>query len=155
MEKELFVDSFGGVFEHSPWVAEKAWECLPFQSRKELLQSMKTVVEAADESLRLHLLRAHPDLGSRLAMSEASKKEQAGVGLHQLSMEEYSTFIALNQRYVETFGFPFIIAVKEQTKETILAAMKERVEYPYEDECVTAVNEVYKIAGFRLQDLID
>jgi 2-oxo-4-hydroxy-4-carboxy-5-ureidoimidazoline decarboxylase len=155
MQKDVFVGKVGWVFEHSPWVAEKAWESRPFQSRVELFKTMVTVVQKAGESLQLALLRAHPDLGTRLKMSEVSQKEQAGVGLDKLTKEQFDEFVALNQRYVTKFGFPFIMAVKGQNKDTILSAMKERVEYSYEEECNTALKEVYKIAGFRLNDIID
>ncbi|PGY15909.1 2-oxo-4-hydroxy-4-carboxy-5-ureidoimidazoline decarboxylase [Bacillus sp. AFS031507] len=154
MNKEEFVSTVGWVFEHSPWVAEKAWESIPFKSREELLQIMVTVVKNAEAGFQLALLRAHPDLGTRLKISEVSQKEQAGVGLDRLSKNEHSEFVSLNQRYVEQFDFPFIMAVKGQSKETILAAMKERVGNPYEKEFPTALDEVYKIAGFRLNDVI-
>jgi len=155
MNKEEFVSGVGWVFEHSPWVARVAWESLPVHSREELLQKMVTVVKNAEEALKLALLRAHPDLGTRLNISEVSQKEQAGVGLDRLTKDEYKGFMSLNQRYVEQFGFPFIMAVKGQNKDTILAAMKVRVANAYEQEFLTALNEVYKIVGFRLTDLIE
>lgn len=154
MNREEFVSKVGWVFEHSPWVAEKAWESMPFQSREELLQTMVTVVKNAEAALQLALLRAHPDLGTRLKISEVSQKEQAGVGLDRLSKNEHGEFVSLNQRYVKQFDFPFIMAVKGQSKETILAAMKERVGNTYDQEFLTALDEVYKIAGFRLNDVI-
>jgi 2-oxo-4-hydroxy-4-carboxy-5-ureidoimidazoline decarboxylase len=154
LNKEDFVETIGWVFEHSPWVAEKAWESMPFKSREELLQTMVTVVKNADHALQLALLRAHPDLGTRLKISEVSQKEQAGVGLDKLSTQEFAEFVSLNQSYVEQFEFPFIMAVKGRNKDTILAAMKERVGNNYEQEFLTALNEVYKIAGFRLIDVI-
>ncbi|MEH7304800.1 2-oxo-4-hydroxy-4-carboxy-5-ureidoimidazoline decarboxylase [Neobacillus drentensis] len=144
----------GWVFEHSPWVGSLVWESLPLNSREELLQTMVTVVKNAEEALQLALLRAHPDLGTRLKISEVSEKEQAGAGLDRLSKDEHKEFLSLNQKYVEQFGFPFIMAVKGQTKETILAAMQQRVGNTYEQEFQTALNEVYKIAGFRLNDVI-
>ncbi|MEH7747634.1 2-oxo-4-hydroxy-4-carboxy-5-ureidoimidazoline decarboxylase [Neobacillus drentensis] len=155
MNKEEFVSTVGWVFEHSPWVARAAWESLPVHSREELLQTMVTVVKNAEEVLQLVLLRAHPDLGTRLIISEVSQKEQAGVGLDLLTKDEHMEFTSLNQRYVEQFGFPFIMAVKGQNKDTILAAMKVRVANAYEQEFLTALNEVYKIVGFRLTDLIE
>jgi len=155
MNKEEFVSAVGWVFEHSPWVARAAWESLPLYSREELLQRMVTVVKNAEEAVQLALLRAHPDLGTRLIISEVSQKEQAGVGLDRLTMDEHKEFMSLNQRYVEQFGFPFIMAVKGQNKGTILAAMKVRVANAYEQEFLTALNEVYKIVGFRLTDLIE
>ena len=155
MNKEEFVNTFGWIFEHSPWVAEIAWDRLPFQSCKELFQAMITVVQNAKGPLQLALLRSHPDLGTKVKMSEVSQKEQAGVGLDKLSKGEYEEFVSLNQIYVEKFGFPFIMAVKGQNKDSILSSMKERVDSDYEVECITAIKEVYKIARFRLNDILD
>jgi 2-oxo-4-hydroxy-4-carboxy-5-ureidoimidazoline decarboxylase len=154
MNKEEFVSKVGWVFEHSPWIAEMAWESMPFKSREELFQTMVKVVRNAEDSLQLALLRAHPDLGTRLKISEVSQKEQEGVGLDKLSKQEFAKFVSLNQRYVEQFRFPFIMAVKGKNKDTILTAMQQRVGYTYEQEFLTALTEVYKIAGFRLVDVI-
>jgi 2-oxo-4-hydroxy-4-carboxy-5-ureidoimidazoline decarboxylase len=153
MNKEEFVEKVGWVFEHSPWVASGAWESMPFKSRENLLQTMIDIVQNAEESKQLALLRAHPDLGTRLQMSEVSQKEQAGAGLDKLSKEEFEEFVSLNMMYVNKFQFPFIMAVKGQSKETILAAMKQRVHNTYEEEYYIALREVYKIAGFRLNDI--
>jgi 2-oxo-4-hydroxy-4-carboxy-5-ureidoimidazoline decarboxylase len=153
MNKEEFVQKVGWVFEHSPWVASVAWESMPFESRENLLQTMIDIVQNAEESKQLALLRAHPDLGARLQMSEVSQKEQAGAGLDRLSKEEFEEFVSLNEMYVNKFTFPFIMAVKGQSKETILAAMKQRVDNSYEEEYNIALREVYKIAGFRLNDI--
>ncbi|MFC0272792.1 2-oxo-4-hydroxy-4-carboxy-5-ureidoimidazoline decarboxylase [Metabacillus herbersteinensis] len=154
MSKDMFVSEVGWVFEHSPWVAEKAWESGPFQTREELLKTMIRIVQNAEGSSQLALFRAHPDLGTKLKMSEVSKKEQGDIGLDSLSQEEFTQFVSLNKSYVEKFGFPFIMAVKGQSKEAILSAMVERLKLSYEEECDTALNEVYKIASFRLNDSI-
>lgn len=153
MNKEEFVQKAGWVFEHSPWVASKAWESMPFQSCEHLLQTMINIVQNAEESKQLALLRAHPDLGTRLQMSEVSQKEQAGAGLNQLTKEEFEEFVTLNQRYVQKFNFPFIMAVKGQNKESILAAMNQRLHNAYDEEYNIALHEVYKIAGFRLNGI--
>lgn len=153
MSKEEFVQKVGWVFEHSPWVASAAWENMPFESHENLLQTMIDIVQNAEECMQLALLRAHPDLGTRLQMSEVSQKEQAGAGLDKLSKEEFKEFVSLNKMYVNKFAFPFIMAVKGQSKETILAAMKQRVQNSYEEEYYIALDEVYKIAGFRLNDI--
>ncbi|MDF2856316.1 MAG: decarboxylase [Neobacillus sp.] len=154
MNRELFVQMWGWLFEDSPWVASKAWESLPFESKDELLQTMINIVGKTEKPRQLALLCAHPDLGTRLQMSETSQKEQAGVGLDKLTKEELAEFVSLNQIYVEKFGFPFIMAVKGQNKETILSAMKERLGSTYDQEFETALDEVYKIARFRLGDTI-
>ncbi|MEH7179890.1 2-oxo-4-hydroxy-4-carboxy-5-ureidoimidazoline decarboxylase [Neobacillus vireti] len=153
MNKEEFVRKVGWVFEHSPWVAAEAWGHQPFLSRENLLQRMISIVQSADESRQMALLRAHPDLGTRLQISEVSQKEQAGVGLDKLTKEEYTEFHLLNKSYVAKFNFPFIMAVKGQSKENILSAMKQRVLHSYEEEYSIALQEVYKIAGFRLSDI--
>jgi 2-oxo-4-hydroxy-4-carboxy-5-ureidoimidazoline decarboxylase len=155
MNKEEFVQEVGWVFEHSPWVASLAWESMPFHSRENLLQTMIVIVQNAEESRQLALLRAHPDLGTRLQMSEISQKEQAGAGLDKLTKEEFAEFVSLNERYVKKYKFPFIMAVKGQSKESILSAMKQRVHNSYEEEYLIALQEVYKIAGFRLNDILN
>jgi 2-oxo-4-hydroxy-4-carboxy-5-ureidoimidazoline decarboxylase len=153
MNKEEFVQKVGWVFEHSPWVASLAWEGRPFKSSENLFQTLISIVQNAEESKQLALLRAHPDLGTRLQMSEVSQKEQAGIGLDKLTKEEFSEFVSLNEGYVKKFKFPFIMAVKGQTKETILSAMKQRIHNSYQEENLIALREVYKIAGFRLNDI--
>lgn len=153
MNRKEFIQKVGWVFEHSPWVASAAWENIPFESHEHLLQTMIDIVQNAEKSMQLALLREHPDLGTRLQMSEISKKEQAGAGLNQLSKEELEEFVSLNRCYVQKFKFPFILAVKGQSKESILAAMKQRVNNSYNEEFNIALLEVYKIAGFRLNDI--
>lgn len=149
------MDTVGWVFEDSPWVAERAWERMPLSTDVELFQTMVEMVENAETSLKLSLLRAHPDLGTRLQISEASQKEQAAAGLKQLSQEERLEFLSWNKQYVDKFGFPFIMAVKGQRKETILAVMKQRLNSIKEEEFDIALREVFKIAKFRLDDLIN
>lgn len=153
MNRKEFIQKVGWVFEHSPWVASAAWENIPFESHKHLLQTMIDIVQNAEKSMQLALLREHPDLGTRLQMSEISQKEQAGAGLDKLSREEFEEFVSINQRYVQKFKFPFIMAVKSQSKESILASMKQRVHNTYDEEFNNALLEVYKIAGFRLNDI--
>jgi 2-oxo-4-hydroxy-4-carboxy-5-ureidoimidazoline decarboxylase len=153
MNRKEFIQKVGWVFEHSPWVASAAWENIPFESREHLLQTMIDIVQNAEETMQLALLRSHPDLGTRLQMSEISQKEQAGAGLDQLTKEEFVDFVSLNQQYVQKFKFPFIMAVKGQSKESILAAMKQRVHNSYDEEFNIALLEVYKIADFRLNDI--
>lgn len=153
MNRKEFIQKVGWVFEHSPWVTSAAWENGPFESHDHLLQTMIKIVQNAEEPMKLALLRAHPDLGSRLQMSEVSQKEQAVAGLDQLTMEEFEEFVSLNQQYVQKFNFPFILAVKGQSKESILAAMKQRIHHAYHEEFTIALHEVYKIAGFRLNDI--
>lgn len=149
-----FISSLGWVFEKSPWVAEKAWERIPYHSKDHLLVTMITIVKVAEKPLQLSLLRSHPDLGTKLKMSDVSLQEQSHAGLDTLSEQEYEDFSLLNWMYVDKFGFPFIMAVKGQDKQTILEAMKERLYSSIEEEWNQALQEVFKIASFRLNDMI-
>lgn len=154
MDQATFTKTLGWVFEHSPWIAEKAWNDRPFTSLNALHQALTKVVEEAPMTEKLNLLRAHPELASREKMAEASVQEQAGAGLdQQLSQEEYEDFIALNQAYSQRFGFPFIMAVRGQTRSSIRAALWKRLGEEPEAELKRALEEVYKIARFRLEDI--
>ena len=104
---------------------------------------------------QLTLIQAHPDLGSRVKMAAASVQEQAGAGLSQLAPEEYKHFQALNIAYRKKFGFPFVMAVKDQTKASILQAFRTRLENHKDPEIQQALSEIAQIARFRLNDLID
>ncbi|MFD1138913.1 2-oxo-4-hydroxy-4-carboxy-5-ureidoimidazoline decarboxylase [Paenibacillus urinalis] len=149
--KEQFTEAFGTLFEHSSWVAEEAYSKKPFTSMAQLHEQMKSVVESADTERKLILLREHPDLGARIAMSSHSVQEQAGAGLQALSEVQHSVLSELNRKYTQTFKFPFIIAVKGKSSDEIIAAIKERVHHSYETEFETALREVYRISWYRLE----
>lgn len=148
---EQFVEAVGWVFEHSPWVAERAWRQRPFRDLKQLHDVMTGEVERASRDEQLALLRAHPDLGVRARMSEASAGEQAGAGLDHLTPEEYQRLQELNAAYREKFGFPFLYAVKGSTKYDILRALERRLPRRAEEEFHEGLNQVYKIAQVRLE----
>ncbi|MFD1632872.1 2-oxo-4-hydroxy-4-carboxy-5-ureidoimidazoline decarboxylase (plasmid) [Haloplanus ruber] len=154
-DREEFVEHLGGVYEHSPWVAERAWDDRPFESVDDLHASMKRVVEDADRERRLELLRAHPDLGEQTEMTDASVEEQASAGLDQLTPEQYEAFQRLNERYRDAFGFPFIMAVRDESPDAIREAMEERVEHSRTEEFRTAIDEVHTIARLRLDERLD
>jgi 2-oxo-4-hydroxy-4-carboxy-5-ureidoimidazoline decarboxylase len=147
-EREAFVARYGGVYEHSPWVAEACWP-----PPADLAAAMRAVVDAAPRERKLALIRAHPELASRARMAEASVKEQAGVGLDQCSPEEFAAFQRLNAAYNARFGFPFIFAVKGATRTDILATFEARLSNDPETEFETAIAQIHRIAGFRLADL--
>lgn len=157
-DHKQFIEKLGGIFEHSPWVAEGAWNKKPFASVAELHQAMADVVRHASEEKQLSLIRAHPDLAGKAALAgdltESSKREQAGAGLDRLMQEEYQRFHRLNDAYKEKFNFPFILAVKGHTKESILKSFEERLPNSTEAEKNRALEEIYKIAGFRLEALL-
>lgn len=155
MDQTAFTGVLGFIYEHSPWVAEKAWNSRPFFSVSQLHETMVNVVEEAEMDEKLNLLRAHPDLASRVEMTSESVNEQKGVGLDQLSQEENAEFLSLNQAYTKKFEFPFIMAVRGQNKQLIRLAMQERIENTRLAELEMALQEVHKIARFRLDDLIN
>jgi 2-oxo-4-hydroxy-4-carboxy-5-ureidoimidazoline decarboxylase len=151
LDREQFVEAFGWIFEHSPWVAERAWAERPFSSLDALYRAMVNRVAEATREEQLALLRAHPDLGTRAKLSAASQGEQAGVGLDSLTAEEFERFSALSAAYRVKFGFPFLFAVKGSTKHDILLAMEERLLASYDGEFDEALRQMYRIAGFRLE----
>lgn len=153
-DEAAFVDELGGVYEHSPWVARRSYPESPFESVADLHETMADTVRTATREEKLALLRAHPDLGDRTEMTDASEEEQASAGLDDLSREQYEAFQRLNDRYRDKFGFPFIMAVKDETPAAIRAAMEERVENDEETEFQTALDEVHQIARFRLDDML-
>lgn len=154
MSKSEFVNKVGWVYENTPWIPEKAWEFRPFSTIVAFHEHMKRLVNQASRQQQLDLIRAHPDLGSRIKMSPISENEQSQVGLDQLSSDEYKRFVELNQIYLSKFGFPFILAVRGYNKNSIYLAMKNRLNTPYEIEFQTALSEIHKITYYRLKDLI-
>ncbi len=154
LDRAGFVFAIGWVFEDSPWVAERAWEERPFASVDALHRAMVQQVEGALPEEQLALSRAHPDLGARARLSEASTAEQAGAGLDQLTPEEFERLGELNEAYRDKFGFPFLFAVKGSTKHDILGALGRRVQSSREQEYRVALEQVYRIARYRLEDSV-
>lgn len=154
LDREAFVRVLGWVFEHSRWVAERAWQDRPFADCASLHAAMVRQVEAATRDEQLSLLRAHPDLGTRARMSQASTGEQSGAGLDRLTPEEYSRLDTLNRAYRDKFGYPFLYAVKGSSKYDILKALEQRLLESPEREFEHARSQVYRIAENRLRDTV-
>jgi len=154
MPAEIFVDSVGWVFEHSPWVARRAAAGRPFADVEALHRAMARQVDIASPDEQLALLRAHPDLGTRAKLGDASAGEQAGAGLGQLTPEEFELFARGNRSYTLKFGFPFLYAVKGASKHEILLALGKRLHASREEEFAAALRQVYRIATFRLEDYL-
>jgi OHCU decarboxylase len=161
ISKERFVERFGGVFEHSPWVAERAHglELGPAHDGAiGVWSAMARVFRSASAEERLGVLRAHPDLAGKLAqarrLTAESTAEQASAGLDALTDAERARFEALNGAYVERFGFPFIVAVKGLTKDEILDVFAKRVENAPEVEFEAACRQVERIARLRLEAML-
>lgn len=155
LDQESFVIALGAVFEDTPTIAQLTWSYRPFNDREGLHQAMVRIVQGMTPEAKLALIQAHPDLGSKAKMAEASVKEQAGAGLDRLTPEEFERFHSLNTAYKAKFGFPFIIAVKNHTKASILEAFEERLNHSIEAEQAHALLEINQIANFRLQILVN
>ena len=153
-DRQQFLEMTGGIFEHSAWIAEEAFKQKPFASLYHLHQEMVKVVENTSIEQKSALIKAHPNLGERAAMTHESTSEQKGAGLQNLSPEEYKQIIFLNKQYMEKFGFPFILAVRGKTKQQIMEAMEKRTQHSKELEFETALSEIYKIALLRLEEKI-
>lgn len=151
MTADEFVAAYGGIFEHSPWVASRAWHHRPFHTLNHLRAALDREVQKATYDEQLTLIRAHPDLGTRAKVSTESANEQAGAGLDRLTMEEYQALQELNTSYMETFGFPFILAVKGSDKAEIIAALERRLHSSPKDEFAEALRQIYLIARNRLE----
>ncbi len=149
-----FVEALGAVFEGTPAIAAQAWQQRPFASIEDLHQAMVQSMAQLSDQEALGLMCAHPDLGSRLHMAPASVQEQARAGLDQLTPQEYQQFLQLNQSYRQRFGFPFIMAIKGQSKQAIQAAFHRRLGHSPAQEKEQALREVAKIARFRLTALV-
>jgi urate oxidase len=159
--KEEFVHRYGSIFEHSPWIAERAWEGEMGPANDTAIGlhfALRSQFRMATQEERLGVLRAHPDLAGKLAaakrLTEASTAEQASAGLDALTDGERDQFNRLNSAYVEKFGFPFIIAVRDNTKASILQAFETRLNNTAEVELATASAQVERIALLRLQALL-
>jgi 2-oxo-4-hydroxy-4-carboxy-5-ureidoimidazoline decarboxylase len=153
-----FVTRLGGIFEHSPWVAEAVVGDRPFTSVDALHTAMVTVVEQAPRERRVALLNAHPELAGREAqqgqMTQDSTAEQARVGLHALSADEVRRITDLNAAYRARFGFPFIIAVRDHTKAGIFEAFTRRLANDADTEFTEALWQVYRISRLRLDAML-
>ncbi len=157
-DREGFVEAVGWVFEHSPWVAERAWARRPFATLDELHAALTAEVAGVGADEQLALVRAHPDLGARAGpqkLSGASTAEQAAAGLDSLMPGEFEHLRLLNMAYRKKFGFPFLYAVKGSTKHDILKALEVRLASSRENELSEALRQVYRIARFRLDELIE
>jgi OHCU decarboxylase len=149
---------FGGVFEHSPWIAAAGWQARPFAGVEGLHSALCAVMYGASAERQVALIREHPDLVGRAAreggLTSASTGEQAAAGLDRLSAEEIAQFEELNAAYRDRFDFPFVICARENKKESILAGFDARLGNSREAEIATALGEIAKIARLRLLDIV-
>ena len=160
LDRATFVELYGRVYEHSPWIAEAVWSAglkAEHDTVEGLHAALAKIVDAAPRERQLALLCAHPDLAGRLAMrgelTAESTTEQASAGLDKCAPDEFRRFTELNDAYRRKFPFPFIMAVKGKSRGEILAAFESRIHHGADVEFRTALAEVHKIAMLRLRDL--
>lgn len=158
LDQAAFVAAYGEIYEHSPWVAEQAWEQglgPAHDSPAGLAEAMSAVLADAPAERQLDVIRAHPDLAGKAAiageLTDDSTREQAGAGLDQCLPEEMARFERLNAAYKAKFGFPFVMAVKGSDRYAILDAFETRLENTPAEERRTAVAQINRIARFRLE----
>ncbi|MCB1339571.1 MAG: allantoinase PuuE [Pseudooceanicola sp.] len=161
MARDAFVAAYGAIFEHSPWIAERAFDLElgpAHDTAGGLANALARVFRTASEAERLGVLQAHPDLAGKLAAAKRltadSTAEQASAGLDALTDAEREAFTQLNAAYVARFGFPFIIAVRDNTRASILAAFRTRLDNDRATEFATACKQVERIAELRLKALL-
>ena len=161
LSEAAFIECFKDIYEHSPWVAKRAYQKGPvdqFDQLDALHHAMSQVLLEATPDEQLALINAHPDLAGKAAiqgeLTESSTKEQAGAGISDCSPEEFERFNDLNSAYKARFGFPFIKAVKGSNRYEILDAFETRIHHSHDDEFQTALNEINKIARFRLEAMM-
>jgi len=158
-DREQFVESLGGIFEHSPWVADLVYDCLPVNSTAELHRCMVETVARSPEFQRMALICNHPELAGKEAhagtLTAHSKQEQFKAGLDQCSADELAQLRSLNQAYHEKFEFPFVIAVTGLNKNQIIEAVETRLQNSAQVEFDISIAEIGKIGKIRLDALID
>lgn len=157
-ECEAFVERYGGIYEHSAWVAEQSFAELAGTSDPvALARVFQRCVDQSSTQVKLELIRAHPDLAGKAAISgqlnEESTEEQARAGIDNCSAAEFEQFQLLNEQYKAKFGFPFVMAVRHSNRQEILAAFADRLDNPYDAEFAAAIAEIHKIARLRLDAL--
>ncbi|MFQ6005701.1 MAG: 2-oxo-4-hydroxy-4-carboxy-5-ureidoimidazoline decarboxylase [Woeseia sp.] len=158
-DREEFVRRYGGIYEHSRWVAEESFaEAANIDDVGDLATIFADCVNRADHEKKLALVRAHPDLAGRAAVSgeptHESAMEQASAGIDRCTEQEYEQFQELNEQYKDKFGFPFVMAVRGSNRREILAAFAARLANDEQTEFETAIREIHKIARLRLRELV-
>lgn len=158
LDATAFVQCLGGVFEHSPWVAERVVTQRPFASVEKLHAAMVAAIEAAGPEVQLRLIRAHPELAGKAAvrgeMTQESNREQKGAGLDQCSPEEFASIQSLNAQYQDKFKHPFIVAVRGHTRQSVIALVTQRLKNSAAEEHAECLKQIYRIGELRLADLV-
>lgn len=158
MPEAAFVGVLGGIYEHSPWFAESAARKRPFADLASLAAALREAVDLAGREAQLALVRAHPELAGKAAvrgeLTDESTREQSGAGLHLCTPAEFERLQQLNADYNRKFGFPFILAVRGYDRHGIIAEFARRIDNTPDVELQTCINQIHRIAQFRLDDLV-
>jgi OHCU decarboxylase len=158
LDQREFVRAFGGLFEHSSWLADRVWERRPFETVDELAHAFEAEVLAGSQEDKLALIRAYPDLAGKEAaegtLTSDSVNEHASAGLDRLTADEHASLTRLNSEYRGKFGFPLVFCTREQTKQSILRQGELRLSHSRTQEVQTALGEIFKIARLRLIDRV-
>jgi len=158
LDRPAFAEALGGIFERSPWIPERAWSRRPFSSIGDLHAALCAVVEAASAEEKLALVRAHPELAGkpkRVAdLAAESRREQAAAGLDDIAASQGEELARLNRAYREKFGFPFVICARENPSGSILRVLAARLDRSVEAELGAALEQIGRIAYFRLLDAV-
>ena len=158
LRRDGFVAALGAIVEHAPWVAEAAFTARPFSTVAAVHEAMTAALQQAAPERQLAVIRAHPELGSKVARAEltaASQAEQGSLGLDRLSEEEFARFSRLNATYRARFGFPFIVCVRRHTRDSILRQFERRLSNDAAAERTAALAEIALIARLRLNAALD
>jgi uric acid transporter len=155
LSADEFVVHFGPIFQGEPWIAAAVAEMRPFDSMYAMRHAFHSVLFDAPGDRQRRLINSYPDIAAKVALGQESRRDQASAGLNRLTPEEYERFDALNEAYREKFGFPFVICVRENTKETILDTFARRLHNTPVQEQMAALVEIAKIANLRLYDLVE
>lgn len=156
LERAAFASALDGVFEHSPWVAARAWEQRPFQDLHQVHEALVRAVQQASDEEKMELIRAHPELAGTAARAGTLTKESAAeqTGIDALNPDEAGRFDIYNARYRERFGFPFVICVRDHNKTEILAELERRLRHDLPTERHKALDEIGRIAWHRLRERV-
>ena len=158
MSPQAFSAAFGAVYEHSPWLAERALARRPFASRLDLGLALHGALHASSDDEKLALVRAHPTLAGKEAdtgaLTEPSAREQAAAGLGQLTPAEKAELAGLNARYADAFGFPFVICARLNRRDAIVGTLRARLHNTREQELANAIAQIGEIARLRIADLV-
>ena len=154
LNKSDFLTIFGNVFEKSEWISKKVFDLRPFKNFEDLFSKIIGIYENSDKKIILKILNSHPELAVEKKLTINSKNEQKNANLNECTNDEYNEFKKLNIEYKKKFDFPFIIAVKEKSKDEILSYFRERIKNSLNEEFLEAKKQVKKIATFRLEEII-